>query len=77
MSNQVTTPQANQKLIRRPTVTEITGLGRSQMYDQISKGLFPKPIKIGARSSAWIESEVDEWIQKRIAESRKTTTQAA
>jgi prophage regulatory protein len=35
-----------------------------------SKGEFPKPIKIGLRSSAWLENEVRDWIRERILESR-------
>jgi prophage regulatory protein len=31
---------------------------------------FPPAIKIGSRSIAFIESEIDEWINQRIAESR-------
>ncbi|WP_423779275.1 helix-turn-helix transcriptional regulator [Escherichia coli] len=30
---------------------------------------FPKPIKLG-RSSRWYKSEVEQWMQQRIEESR-------
>jgi prophage regulatory protein len=29
---------------------------------------FPRPIKIGSRSVAWIEEEVDAWIEARRAQ---------
>jgi prophage regulatory protein len=29
---------------------------------------FPKPVKIGHGSVAWVESEVDAWISARMAE---------
>ncbi|HCC3327886.1 TPA: AlpA family phage regulatory protein [Salmonella enterica] len=35
----------------------------------IGDGLFPKPIKLG-RSSRWRRSEVETWMQQRIADSR-------
>ncbi len=31
---------------------------------------FPEPIKIGARAVAWVEEEVDAWIEARIEASR-------
>ncbi len=43
-------------------------LCNSQIYRLISKGTFPKPIKIGERRNAWIESEIDCWIRGRMAE---------
>ena len=27
-----------------------------------------KQIKLGVRSSSWLESEIDDWIKERIAE---------
>jgi len=54
------------RLLRLPAVTNKTGKKRSSIYLMIAHGEFPKPIKIGKRSSAWVEHEVDEWIQQRI-----------
>ncbi|MCU6396690.1 helix-turn-helix transcriptional regulator, partial [Enterobacter quasiroggenkampii] len=39
-------------------------------YKLIQDGEFPKPIKLG-RSSRWLESEVEAWLQQRIAQSRQ------
>ena len=30
-------------------------------------GLFPRPIKLGPGRNAWIEAEIDAWIESRIA----------
>jgi prophage regulatory protein len=57
-------------LIRRRAVEARTGLKRSAIYAHLSDGNFPKPVKIGERMVAWIESEVDEWVSNRIAASR-------
>jgi prophage regulatory protein len=59
----------NQRLIRLPQVKAMVGLGRSSIYDQIKRGEFPKPIKVG-RVSGWIEAEVQMWISERIQASR-------
>jgi len=57
-------------LIRLSEVMRRTGYGRAWIYRLISQGRFPKPVKIGPRSVAFIESEVDEWINQRIDASR-------
>jgi prophage regulatory protein len=56
-----------EKHYRRPAVEEITGLSRSSIYDLMSKGHFPKPIKISARAVAWPESAISKWMQERQA----------
>lgn len=35
-------------------------IGRSCLYERITRGTFPPPIKFGARVSAWPLHEVDE-----------------
>lgn len=37
----------------------------------IRQNRFPQPVKIGIRAIAFIESEIDEWIQLTIENSRK------
>ena len=59
-------------LIRLEEVSRRVGLSRSAIYHSIKCGTFPKMIKItGARASAWIESEIDEFIEKAISDSRE------
>lgn len=60
----------SKRLVKMPEVMHRTGNGKAWIYRLISQGRFPKPIKIGSRSIAFIESEIDEWINQRIAESR-------
>ncbi len=57
------------KVIRMPQVEDKVGLKRATIWRLIAAGHLPKPIKISARASGWIESEIDEFIQRR-AESR-------
>lgn len=59
-------------ILRLPKVQSRTGLPRSTIYLRISQGTFPLPISLGARSVGWIESEIEDWIGRRIAQSRKT-----
>jgi prophage regulatory protein len=56
------------KLIKLIDVKNTTGLARSTIYKYISDGSFPKPVRLGVKAVAWVESEVQEWIQERIEE---------
>lgn len=58
-------------LLRLPSVEGKTGLRKSQIYALINAGAFPPPVKLSERCSAWVESELDEWIESRITASRK------
>lgn len=63
---------ATQNLLRLPKVEAATGYKRSTIYRLIQQGKFPPPILLshGGRASAWVESEINDWVQSRIAESR-------
>ncbi|WP_120806456.1 MULTISPECIES: helix-turn-helix transcriptional regulator [Yersinia] len=51
-------------------ITKLLKMTDKWLYKLIKDGLFPKPIKLG-RSSRWLQSEVEIWLQERIAESRQ------
>lgn len=53
-------------MLRRPEVLYRTGKSSASLYKDISLGLFPAPISISDNTSAWIESEVNAWIQHRL-----------
>lgn len=55
------------RLIRLPTVMELTGLSRNGIYSAVDRNNFPKPVKIGLRAIAWREEEVNAWIASRIS----------
>jgi prophage regulatory protein len=56
----------NPKLLRLPRVKESVALSRTSIYRLISLGQFPKPINLGARAVAWLESDIDSWIQSKV-----------
>lgn len=58
-------------LIRLPNVIKRAGISRSTIYNLIKEGSFPSPIRLGGRSIAFIESEIDDWIDSKIKESRQ------
>jgi prophage regulatory protein len=65
------------QLLRRRQVETLTGFRRSTIYERMARGQFPRPIRLGPRTVAWIASEIDGWIAARIAESRPTATTEA
>jgi prophage regulatory protein len=60
------------RLLRRAAVERKTGLSRSSIYRFMSDpgGDFPSPVHLSTNVVAWIESEIDEWISRRITASR-------
>ena len=68
------TPQ--KRFIRLPEVLSRTGYGRTTIYRKMEEGTFPRSVKLGgppidpnvfdSRAVAWIEDEVDQWIDSRI-----------
>ena len=61
----------SKSLIRLSEVQRRTGYSKAWLYRLMSQGKFPSSIKIGSRAIAFVESEIDDWINLRIEESRK------
>lgn len=59
------------RLLRLSEVMHRTGLRRSTLYALVASGEFPKPIKLAERASAWVETEVETWIQDKITSQRQ------
>ena len=70
------TPNQKHRFIRLPEVLSRTGLGRTSVYRKMAEGTFPKSLKLGgppkdpeafdSRAVAWIEDEIDKWLESRI-----------
>lgn len=58
------------RLIRIREATQRTGLSKAMVYRLIAAGQFPRQIRLTERTSAWIESEVQAWVDSRIAANR-------
>ena len=71
-----TTPKQKYRVIRLNEVLSRTGFGRTSIYRKMEEGSFPKSLKLGgppkdpsifdSRAVAWIEDEVDQWMESRI-----------
>ena len=54
----------NQDNYRAKDVQKLLGISSSTLYDLISRGLLPRPIKLG-RSSIWLREEIEAVIEER------------
>ena len=53
----------DQALLRLADVTRVVGVSRSTIYLMISRGEFPRPVKISARTSRWRASDIEKWVE--------------
>lgn len=53
------------KLIRLPEVLARVTLKKTAVYKLMSEDEFPRPVKLGG-ASAWVEAEIDDWLQVRL-----------
>ncbi|EJE1164914.1 DNA-binding protein [Cronobacter sakazakii] len=58
--------QLNNRLLRITDVINLTGLPKSTIYLKVKNNQFPSQVKIGTRSVAWVENEIQEWIKNNI-----------
>ena len=75
-TNSQPTPKTKHRFIRLSEVMSRTGYGRTSIYRKMEDGSFPKSLKLGgppkdpnefdSRAIAWIEEEVDQWVESRI-----------
>ncbi|MGD8112863.1 AlpA family transcriptional regulator [Vibrio sp. TRT 17S01] len=55
------------RFLRIQDVMSLTGLGRSTIYKFMDEDIFPKTIPLGGRAVGWLESEIEEWMESRLA----------
>ena len=63
-------------LLKLRDVIRLTGRSSSSIRRDIASGLFPTPVRIGGRSVAWRESDIQDWIRSLPAASLQTEKEA-
>lgn len=53
------------RLLPLTEVTARTCLSKSAIYMKIQQGEFPRAVSLGERARAWLEHEIDAWIEER------------
>jgi len=56
--------------LRLAGVKAMTGLSKSSLYALIREKSFPAPVRLGARTVAWVKSEIRQWAVDRVQASR-------
>lgn len=62
-----TSAHAPIRILRLGQVIEVTGLGKSKLYELQAAGQFPMRVQITAHTVGWVEEEVQAWLARRIA----------
>jgi prophage regulatory protein len=61
------------RFLREDDVRELTGLSRMTRWRLAQSGDFPKPIRLAARATAWLESDVRAWMESRTNAAKAQT----
>ncbi|PFG46216.1 AlpA family transcriptional regulator [Vibrio sp. ES.051] len=54
------------RFLKLKEVMDKTALSRSAIYRKMNDGDFPQTISLGDRAVAWLESEVDDWMESML-----------
>ena len=46
---------------------------RQHIHRLVKQGKFPQPFKLGEKTNAWTEDEIDEYLKNRIAQRDQVT----
>ncbi|MGI2831417.1 AlpA family transcriptional regulator [Vibrio sp. B513a] len=55
------------RFLKLKEVMQKTALSRSAIYRKMNEDQFPQSVSLGDRAVAWVESEVDEWMEECLA----------
>ena len=55
------------KILKLKDVAEMTALSSSTIYRLMANNSFPKQVKLSDRAIGWVDSEIKEFIQEKIA----------
>jgi prophage regulatory protein len=59
------------RLLNIKEVCERTSLSKSSVYRYMLLGAFPAAVPVGIQRAAWVEAEVEDWIQRRVSQREK------
>lgn len=54
------------RMLRKRAVTSKTGLGGMTIDRMEARGEFPTRVRLSANCVAWVEDEIDQWIDGRL-----------
>jgi len=54
------------RFLRLAEVRNRVGYGRATIYRLMTAGQFPRSYSLGMRAVAWLESDIEAWIEARV-----------
>ncbi|SBS25447.1 Prophage CP4-57 regulatory protein (AlpA) [Marinomonas spartinae] len=54
------------RFLKLQQVMDKTSLCRSSIYNLINAGQFPKNVTVMGKRKAWLESEIEDWMMRKI-----------
>ena len=61
------------RILRRPAVLAKVQFCEASLDNAMEHDGFPRPIAIGPRAVGWVEYQIDDWLETRIAQRDDTT----
>jgi prophage regulatory protein len=61
----------HKRFLRLRKAVDRTGVPPSSIYAEMKAGRFPKPYKLSTQRVAWLESDINEWIEAKLAQRDK------
>lgn len=61
---------AEQRFLRLNQVRELVPVSHTTIWEWVKAGKFPKPIKLGPKTTVWDASSVSEWMEERTQEGK-------
>ncbi len=58
------------RILRMKDLPGKVGLSKGMLFKMISDNKFPKPFSLTPGTKAWVESDIDKWIEERRAGSQ-------
>ena len=53
------------RTLKLEEVLGLVSLSRATVYRMMSRGEFPRPVRVGRRAARWHSDEVEEWLASR------------
>ena len=58
------------RFIRLPEVSKVTGMSRSTIYNRMKDGSFPRSYLLGSRMVAWLEKDIEDWMDSKLDDAK-------
>lgn len=60
-----------ERFLRITEVRNQVPLSRAEIYRRMARGEFPRSVPTGANGVAWLQSEIQAWIQETVAKAKR------